>query len=131
MIWMINFLAGLILAAVLLRIVAAIVPGLDVDDMTAAFQAAVLIAIVQNLSLMIATAALPGSSEWVSLVFSCIATAISLAIAALVLRGVRIEGPLGVVLAGMLLPLLGVGVRYALRAARAAGLVDALTQMAG
>ena len=131
---LLNLILSLLVAAVFLKVIAAVVPGIEIEDMAAAVQAAILMAVVQYVLLFVSASIVPGAvlnNGWFTPLYSCVTTVIALALATMVLQGIRTDGPVGVVLTGVLLTVLGIGLQYGLQSARASGLVDALTRMAG
>jgi len=134
MIWLLNLILTLFVGAFFLKVIATVIPGIEIEDMAAALQAVILMAVVQNVLMFVSTSLVPGAvlnNGWFTPLYSCVTTVIALALAAMVVAGIRIEGPVGVVLAGVLLTALSIGLRYGLQSARASGLVDAMTRMAG
>src|SRR4029434_10070070 len=102
--------------------------------MTSALQAVILMPVVQNVLMFVSTSIVPGAvlnNGWFTPLYSCVTTVIALALATMVVGGIRADGPGGGGLAGVLLTALSIGMRYGLQSARASGLVDAMTRMAG
>ena len=123
---MVSLLVSLLLTTVFLRLIAASIPDLIVEDWRSAFAAACVM-MLAGYAMGFVWDALPPSDAWVSLVFSCITSAIALAVAAFVLPGIQARGPTGVAVAGVLLTLLQFGVDYALALIRSSELLDGLT----
>lgn len=134
MIWLLNLILTLFVGAFFLKVISTVVPGIEIEDMAAALQAVILMALLQNVLMYVSTSIVPGAilnTGWFTPLYSCVATVIALALATMVVSGIRADGPVGVVLAGVLLTALSIGLRYGLQSARASGLVDAMTRMAG
>jgi uncharacterized membrane protein YvlD (DUF360 family) len=95
-------LLGLLLTAVLVWFLAAVLPGLAVEDFTSAALAAVVVTGVRWIGGLF-VAALPLEQFWAFLLYSLSVNLVGLILAGLVIAGMRVTGVFGVLAAAVML----------------------------
>ena len=126
--WILLSIVGVIIAAITLKVVAAVAPGLEIDGFATAMQAACVMILVGAAlgRLMFPLAGVLSVYPAAAFVSSLVTTAIGLAVAAAVLSDFKVDGPVAIAIATVLLALVQLARRYAEIWIRTSGVLQGL-----